>query len=386
MSLWKAPTGATFADELTGRKNAFGLLRLVLALLVIVSHAFPVGGFGKDPTGPLTKGQAELGDLAVVGFFAVSGYLITLSASRTSLGTYLWRRFLRIMPAFWFVLLFTALVIGPTYYARSHGGLAGYFEEPDGPLGYLGRNWFLLIRQFTIHDVFAEVPDNGGVLNGSLWTLFFEALCYLIVGALAVVRVLARRRWLVPILAVLFYTASMVVPLTPVNSFTLAELSRLGSVFLTGATVAVYRDRLPFNGWIALACLPLVICTALFGGLRTVGYVALCYLVLWAAGRAPRGLQKVGSVNDLSYGVYIFAWPVQMALTIHGAPALGLGWYMLLCIVGVLPFAALSWFLIEKPAMSLKDRVPRLRGRRPGTAPHPTRAKVRSVGPDARVG
>lgn len=362
MSRGSSQAGATFADGLTGRSNAFGLLRLVLAVLVIVSHAYPVGGFGPDPIGPWTSGQAELGDLAVVGFFAVSGYLITLSASRTSLGIYLWRRFLRIMPAFWFVLLFTALVVGPIYFARRHGDIAGYLDEPDGPLSFIGMNWLLLMRQFTIHDVFAEAPMGGGVLNGSLWTLFFEALCYLIVGALAVVGVLAgRRRWLVPALAVLFYAVSTVLPWTALNSFTLAELSRLGSVFLTGATIAVFRDRLPFNGWIALACLAAVIGTAQLGGLRTLGYVALSYLVLWAAGRAPRMLQRIGSVNDLSYGVYIFAWPVQMALAIHGVPSWGLGWYMVACIVGVLPFAALSWWLVEKPAMSLKDRLPRLR-------------------------
>ncbi len=349
----------TFAQGLAGRSNAFGLLRLVLAVLVIVSHSYPVGGWGRDPMGEWTRGQAELGDLAVVGFFAVSGYLITLSARRTPLVPYLWRRFLRIMPAFWFVLLFTALVVGPLYYWRGEGDLSGYFDEPDGPGSFVGMNSLLMMRQFTIHGVFTDAPMGEGVLNGSLWTLFFEAICYLIVGGLAVLGLLSeRRRWLVPALAVVFYAVSVLAPIIHLSSFTVAELARLGSVFLTGATVALFRDRLPFAGWIAALCAVVVVATALLGGLRSLGYVAFCYLILWAAGRAPRPLHRIGSTNDLSYGVYIFAWPVQMALAIHGVPAWGIGWYMLSCVLLVLPFAAMSWWLIEKPAMNLKDRIP----------------------------
>lgn len=349
----------TFARGLAGRANAFGLLRLVLAVLVIISHAFPVGGWGPDPMSGWTRGQAELGDLAVVGFFAISGYLITLSAQRAPLVPYLWRRFLRIMPAFWFVLLFTALVIGPVYYWRGQGDLSGYFDEPEGPGSFVGLNSLLMMRQFTIHGVFTDAPIGSGVLNGSLWTLFFEVLCYLIIGGLAVLGLLSERlRWFVPALALAFYGVSLVAPLLPLQSFTLVELARLGSVFLTGATVAVFRERLPFAGWIAGLCAALVVATALVGGLRTIGYMALCYVILWAAGRAPRVLHGIGSVNDLSYGVYIFAWPVQMALALHGVPAWGLGWYILICVLVTAPLAAMSWWLVEKPAMALKDRLP----------------------------
>lgn len=358
----------TFAQGLVGRSNAFGLLRLILALLVIVSHAFPVGGWGKDPMGAWTHGQAELGDLAVVGFFAVSGYLITRSARRTPLGLYLWRRFLRIMPAFWLVLLFTALVVGPLFYARGHGDLNGYFDEPGGPSSFIGSNFLLMMRQFTIHDVFADAPMGGGVLNGSLWTLFFEALCYLIVAALAVAGLLSeRRRWVVPVAAAVFYAVSVFGPMVS-SSFTLLELARLGSVFLTGATFAIYNDRIPFTGWIASASVAVVVTTAMVGGLRTVGYIALSYLILWVAGRAPKRLHGIGSVNDLSYGVYIFAWPVQMALAIYGVPQWGFGWYVLACALLVLPFAALSWWLVEKPAMRLKDELPWRRALRHATS------------------
>jgi peptidoglycan/LPS O-acetylase OafA/YrhL len=357
------PPVGSFAVGLVGRSNAFGLLRLVLAVLVIVSHAFPISGWGEDPVGPLTRGQAELGDLAVVGFFALSGYLITRSAQRTPPTLYLWRRFLRIMPAFWFVLLFTAVVIGPIYYTRQHGNLIGYFEEPDGPASFVGANVFLLMRRFTIHDVFVDSPIGAatgiGVLNGSLWTLFFEVLCYLIVGGLAALGLLsARFRWSVPAAALLCYLVSAFGQGWGISGFTVPELARLGSVFLSGATIAVFAERIPFDGRIAILCVLLVIMTAAVGGLRTLGYASLTYVILWVAGAAPTRLHRIGSVNDLSYGVYIFAWPVQMALTAHGVQAWGFGWYLVACLLGVFPLAAASWWLVEKPAMSLKDAPP----------------------------
>src|SRR5690554_1974512 len=89
----------TLGSALQGRSNSLGVIRLVLALLVIVDHAFPLGGFGLDPVWELTRGQASLGLLAVGGFFAISGYLIAKSGLSGDVVQFLWRRFLRIFPA-----------------------------------------------------------------------------------------------------------------------------------------------------------------------------------------------------------------------------------------------------------------------------------------------
>ena len=360
-----------FSGCLTGRRNAFGLFRLILAALVIVSHAFPIGGFGADPVAAWTHGQAELGDLAVVGFFALSGYLITKSARNTDLPTFLWRRLLRIMPAFWTVLLVTALVIAPGLYARQHGSMQNYWSEPGGPMSFVVDNALLFMQTFTIHDVFVDTPlgtvSGVGVLNGSLWTLFFEFLCYLGAATLAALGVLrGPRRWVVPALAALAYVASSTAPFIPLlNGFTLTELSRLGSVFLSGAVIATFEDRIPFDGRLATLAAVLVVASGLTVGLRSVGYIGLSYLVLWAAGRAPVRLHRIGAVNDLSYGVYIYAWPVQMGLTVVGVHQFGYLPYLLACLVAVVPLAALSWWLVEKPALRLKDTQPWARTRYP---------------------
>ena len=51
----------TLADVFDPQKNAFGLFRFVLAALVIVSHCYPLGGFGHDPLEIITRGRLSLG-------------------------------------------------------------------------------------------------------------------------------------------------------------------------------------------------------------------------------------------------------------------------------------------------------------------------------------
>ena len=65
-------------------------------------------------------------------------------------------------------------------------------------------------------------------------------------------------------------------------------------------------------------------------------------------------LRKIGSRNDLSYGVYIYGFPVQQLLFLTGASSLGPLAFAGVACVTVLPFAAMSWLLVERPAMRMK--------------------------------
>ena len=96
----KARHTETLANVFDPRRNAFGLFRFALAALVIVSHCYPLGGFGRDPLEVVTAGRLSLGLFAVAMFFVLSGFLITRSASRTSAIRFLWHRFLRIFPGY----------------------------------------------------------------------------------------------------------------------------------------------------------------------------------------------------------------------------------------------------------------------------------------------
>ncbi len=164
-------------------KNSFTFLRLCLAILVVFSHSFPNGGFGADPVEKLVTARiGGIGTLAVYSFFAISGYLVSRSLfqSRSS-AHFLWKRALRVFPAFWAALFISAFILGPFLFWKDHSTLNGYFIfGPPGPFSYFYNNFFLQMNQYVIRGLLPNTPVPGG-LNGSCWTLIYEFLCYLAV-------------------------------------------------------------------------------------------------------------------------------------------------------------------------------------------------------------
>lgn len=350
-----------------GRDNAYGLIRLVLASAVIVDHAFPIAGHGEDPLWRLTKGQNSIGGLAVEGFFVVSGFLIARSAMTADTIQFLWRRVLRIFPAYWLVLVVSALVIAPAFFYRAHGSLSGFWTTAlPGPLTYITHNWSLHIGQYGLLDVFAKTPYGHqigwSILNGSLWTLEYEFRCYLLVGALALFAIFTRARVLVPIAAGGLLVLGPLATAVPHLASQMApwlgntQFVTLAAAFLLGSTAAVYADRLPMDGRLALGGLLVGIGTLFFkGGYHLVGVPALAYALLWFAYRAPAGLRRVCATNDYSYGIYVWGFIVQMALAELGVHKLGLIPFIVVswCVTFVFAFA--SWHLVEKHALRLKS-------------------------------
>ena len=366
-ALSTTPSRRTLGDVVGGRHNAYGIIRFVLASLVIVDHAFPLGGFGRDPFWRLTGDQESLGGLAVAGFFIVSGFLIARSAMSNDLIGFLWRRILRIMPAFWLCLAVSALAIGPWIYHMQHDTLLGYFTRgAGGPVAYLVNNAALEVGQYGILDVFLPTPYGqqvqASVFNGSLWTLIYEFRCYLILGLLAAFGVLARAGSLVPVMAAVFVDLGAVHPAAEPILTTMApwlgdiQFVRLTGLFLLGSAAAVYPERVPLDGRLALGAL-FVAAGSLFysGGFHFVGVPAMAYVTLWFAYCAPRSLFAFGARNDYSYGIYIYGFLVQQVLAALGWQRLGVLAYIVAAWLLTLGCAVVSWHLLEKPALQLKD-------------------------------
>lgn len=175
------------SDYLRKHELGLNLLRLVLALLVIYSHAFPLGGWGPDPLWPTLTPATSFGGFAVGGFFALSGMLVTMSGMRSSVDRFLKSRFLRLVPAYFVVIVLTAAVLAPIIYVASSGAFSGYFSfSTQGPVMYVVRNLqFPFTLQFGIDNIFATTTPYGletglSIINGSLWTIPIEIRCYLI--------------------------------------------------------------------------------------------------------------------------------------------------------------------------------------------------------------
>jgi peptidoglycan/LPS O-acetylase OafA/YrhL len=374
----------------TGRDNGIGLIRHTLAVAVVVAHATSLG-FGWEDLGQSQfRGQTNVGTLAVFGFFVLSGLLITRSAGRTPIGRYAWHRALRILPGLWVCLLVTAFVVAPVVALHERGTLTGFLDGPRGSLQYVWGNWFVGVRQYGIHDLLAGTTPWGrethsSVFNGALWSLIYELTCYVLAGLVAVTGVRRWTPWLLPLAAVALYAriiADQVQSRLPVGppavhygSTTLPLfgavshqwLMYLGFAFLLGALLEIYRHRIPIHDGLGVAAVAVLAGSLLAGGLFVAGLPALAYLLVWAAVRMPRRLRRVGRVNDYSYGIYIYGFVVQQALVTFGAARWGYVPFTALSLTATAGLGWLSWHLIERRALALKDWQPRARrtGHRP---------------------
>jgi peptidoglycan/LPS O-acetylase OafA/YrhL len=325
---------------------------------VIVSHSWLLGGFGDEPT----IGGYSLGGWAVAGFFVISGYLITGSRIRTTLRSYLWRRFLRIFPGLWACLAVCLVVFVPLSAATSAETLPALGAQLEFFLG----NGLLFGHDYGISGSLTTVshPESW---NGSLWTLKYEFACYVLIGALLAVTVLRARRWTI---AAAFAAVSVAnvselwLEWSSVDDISL--MLRLSAFFLAGATLFAFEDRIPVDArWGTAAAAALVVAIAV-GQVPAIAPLPLAYLCLWLGIILP--LQRVGRANDISYGVYIYAFPVQQLLVLYGAAALGVWGFIALATICTVPLAFASWIVVERPAMRLK-RVALRREVRSGPAP-----------------
>jgi peptidoglycan/LPS O-acetylase OafA/YrhL len=354
------------------RNNSVNALRLGLAGIVLFSHTIKLQS-GDDPLGALTGGEVDLGTLAVDGFFALSGFLIVRSyLGSPSVWRYLWRRCLRILPAFWTCLLVTAFVLLPLAQLIRFGTLAGFPLVGDqSATSYVYNNALLLIRQFEVRGLL-----DGEVVNGSLHTLFYEFLCYLGVAVLGVIGVLRRRRFVVLVLAGVVWAVAASELVTN-GGLTGAHagrqlILRFGLMFLAGAVAQLWAHRLPLGragGGTAAALLALGLAASALVGQdprSTLVYLlvappAIAYLVL-LIGASPRAA-RIGSRRDFSYGLYVYAWPVQVLLLLVGAALWPMPVYLAASLALALGLAWLSWTFVEAPALRLKSWTPTRRSR-----------------------
>lgn len=337
---------ATLQQRFDPRHNSFDALRLLFAGLVAVAHGIVIHT-GSQPQ----WGGSTLGDFGLDGFFVLSGFLVARSfLTLGSFPRFAWHRFLRIMPGFWLCLLVTALVAAPLAAVLQGLPATTAFTQDPSALRFLLVNAALLMNQFDIAGILGTAP-NGGSFNGALWTLAFEALCYVLVALFGVLGVLRRRPWVLLAvtggLAVLTALQEAGVPVL-LND----RILRLTFVFLLGTLAFRYRHRVPLHAGLAGgAAVLFLVSVATFHDYRVLGAVPLAYLIFWFGTTFPRPWSMRA---DLSFGVYIYHWPLFQVLGLTGLAALDTGRFVLLGLALVLGPAALSWYLVEWPALRHK--------------------------------
>jgi peptidoglycan/LPS O-acetylase OafA/YrhL len=361
-----AAEGTTLASLFTRAPNSLNFVRWLMAALVVVDHTFPIAGLngGEDPTWAWSRGQDSLGGIAVAAFFVISGFLVTRSW-QTSRGVvrFVWRRGIRIFPGYWLCLVVTACVFAPLAWHHERGGWTGVFRvDQDSPWSYVTENLWLQLNQLNIagllHDTpFADSPF-AVAWNGSLWTLIYEFKCYLLLALLGFAGLL--RSWkAVAVIAGVSYLLMLSTLVDPTWGGRLLPMlsdvswSRFLFMFFLGSTMAFFADRIEVSWRLAAVCLVVVVYSLHRGGWALVGLPALAYLVLWAGVALP--CLWFNRLGDISYGTYIWAFPIQMLLAQHDMQAHGTAAFVLSSLAFTTAAALVSWHLFEKQAMKLKS-------------------------------
>lgn len=344
----------TLADMVQGRENNFDLLRLVAAVVVLVSHSFILAGKSSASWRQLFFGY-EPSALAVSAFFVISGFLIAGSLERRSLTEYFQARALRIIPALAVTAFVTALLLGPVFTTLP---LSEYFSN-SYTRDYLA-NAIPYKTAFILPEVFLNLPAAGSI-NGSLWTIPIESFCYVF---LALLFVMGRRsyKWVLPVLAllVIYYVWDLLVaPIKSVALFGTTETSqvvRFGFSFLMGSVFWIFKDRIPFKGAIAATCVVVLLMGSQIGYGHYTSLLALPYVLLYLAYRKPIFVSGMKKLGDLSYGTYLFAFPIQQSLVSLSGKSINGWWLAISATILAMSLAWLSWRFIEKPALAYKRK------------------------------
>lgn len=335
------------------RNNALNAFRLALAAEVMLFHSWPITH--RMPPAAILQLFFSVG---VDGFFAISGFLIARSwLTDPRIRDYLAARALRILPGFYVCLIITAFVFAPISVAIQ-GGSASKLLLSTGPIEYVLKNSAVAYLQHDVGGTPREASGAVGAWNGSLWSLIWEIMCYLAVAGIGLAG-LANRRWVSPaILASATLGATLLPPLTFPGVWTIPQLAvRSAIMFSAGALLYQWRDVIPARWSLVAVSMVIVLAAGLLPDYRVVAGLPLAYAVVVSGSLIHN--KRLRLRTDLSYGVYIYAFPTQQMLAICGFATLNPFLFCLLAAIATLPLAALSWFLVEKPAMSLKSRLKR---------------------------
>ena len=340
--------------------NNFDFFRLAAAAFVIFYHSFPLTGGDQ---------YGIFGFLGVSIFFVISGYFITGSwFNRPSPYSFIWSRFLRLMPALAVLVLFTAFVIGPLTTVLT---LPAYFTSFNTWRYLAGAS--LVVIPGSIPGVFLHNPLPISV-NGSLWTLPLEARMYAVVLALGLIGIFKNKKRTAAIALVLLGLfiatndlSGMFSPLLKINELLLAGAIVPNytlplcycTMFMMGCTFYLYKDIIKYNPMIFAGASIIWVYSIFTPFLYTISVICLPYIILSLGFMKIPYLNMITKYGDFSYGIYIYAFPIQQTI-VNFMPSISPWELFAVSLPVTLFFAVLSWVFIESRALALKKMNPEL--------------------------
>ncbi len=347
--------GITLEDRMIathGRPAGFDYMRIILAFGVVVWHSNLLCygenaeyGFIHDMLEPFAR-------MIVPMFFALSGFLVAGSFERSkTLVTFLGLRVYRIVPALAMEVFLSALILGPVFTSLP---LENYFLDQRFFAYFLN---ILGEIHYVLPGVFEDNPFPN-IVNGQLWTVPYELICYIVLSLFAVLGIFAKRHWLF-VMIVVYYIGQIGNSILRPHDHVMGPAgSTTVMCFIAGLLIYRYREKLLWDKKIAALMLMLslyLLCIP--NGVRFCA-LPLSYLTIYLGLMNP-GRNKIVLSGDYSYGVYLYGFPIQQTF-VALSPAFHVWyWNLAVTIPSVLAMAVFSWWLVEKPILEkrhlLKD-------------------------------
>jgi peptidoglycan/LPS O-acetylase OafA/YrhL len=332
-------------DRTGGFTTGFDYLRIILSISVLTWHSIWVstGSVGLDQSiwlGPYRFLPAAILPL----FFALSGFLVAGSLLRNRIHEFVTLRVLRLVPALAVEITLSALLVGlifTTLPAREYLTSRLFFMYFFNIIGHI---------QYYLPGVFHDNPVQG-VVNGQLWTIPFELKCYLALIILAVLTLVKRPGLFAGLVVGFVLVQTLWLYLGhPLDADEHVPGRVLTFSFLAGVAIYLKRDRVPYSNWLGLLSVIAAAALLQFANLSYLAVIPIAYMTVWLGLMRPPAIP----FGDLSYGVYLFHFPVEQAIVASWPNAMS--WWLLTIIA--LPLTAicawLSWKLVEKPTLTRK--------------------------------
>ena len=338
-------------DESKGRTNGFDYLRIILATLVVISHV-PMTTYGESSYGhqvQLSGFPRPFYALIVPMFFTLSGFLVAGSLARVkNMWEFCTLRVMRLVPALFFEVVLSALVIGPILTDFS---LREYFLD-DKLFSY-----FLNILgdiHYELPGLFTTNPYPSRV-NVQLWTIPSELKCYIFLVAIALFRINRNKNLFLGITILLLGGYAIHEMIYGMNLLEPAHGQVKGLVFffICGVLVHQFRYEIFMDRKLFWSCCALSYVLLLFHG----GSYLACFPVAYATifiGLTNFRKSLLTKTGDYSYGLYLYGFPVQQAV-IHLFPDYRDWWFTFpvsMMIGGICAF--FSWHLVESKVLARK--------------------------------
>jgi peptidoglycan/LPS O-acetylase OafA/YrhL len=285
-------------------------------------------------------------------FFSLSGFLVAGSLERTnSLFKFLGLRVFRIMPALSVEVLVSALILGPVFTSLN---FADYFGDP------LFHHYFLNVVghiQYLLPGVFEKNPLP--LVNGQLWTVPYELVCYVLLAFLAVLGIYRNGRWLLAFIVAFYLFQIGNTIFRPNFSYRGAGGVTTVMMFSAGLLLYRYRERIVWSGWLALLCAVVSLASILIpNGIRFAALPAAYFTIYLGLLNPPR--ERISLSGDYSYGLYLYGFPIQQAVVAALPNLREWYWNILISLPLATAIAVLSWWIVERPILRSRQVLDRL--------------------------